>query len=345
MRDVLNQSHRADPDRELFVPGPQRPRRLRRTPALRRLVRETRLSVDQLVYPLFVVPGAGVRAAIDALPDQYHWSVDRVVDEARRIADLGIPGVLLFGQPEAKDATGSEASAPDGVVQRAVEAIKSQVPDLIVITDVCLCAYTDHGHCGIVQDGEIDNDASLPHIAEVARSHAQAGADVVAPSDMMDGRVGAIRAELDGAGLGQVAIMAYAAKYASAFYGPFRTAADSAPAFGDRRGYQMDPANVEEALREVALDLDEGADLVIVKPALTYLDVLARVKQTYGVPTAGYFVSGEFAAIKAAAARGWIDERAAALEALTSIARAGADIIITYFAPDASNWLNARRPV
>jgi porphobilinogen synthase len=269
--------------------------------------------------------------------------VDGVVDEARRIADLGIPGVLLFGQPEAKDATGSEASAPDGVVQRAVEAIKSQVPDLIVITDVCLCAYTDHGHCGIVQDGEIDNDASLPHIAEVARSHAQAGADVVAPSDMMDGRVGAIRAELDGAGLGQVAIMAYAAKYASAFYGPFRTAADSAPAFGDRRGYQMDPANVEEALREVALDLDEGADFVIVKPALTYLDVLARVKQTYGVPTAGYFVSGEFAAIKAAAARGWIDERAAALEALTSIARAGADIIITYFAPDASGWLSKRR--
>ena len=345
MRDVLNQNERAGLACELFVPGPQRPRRLRRTPALRRLVRETRLSVEQLVYPLFVVPGSGVRAAIDALPDQYHWSVDRVVNEARRVADLGISGVLLFGQPEAKDATGSEASAPDGVVQRAVEAIKAQVPDLIVITDVCLCAYTDHGHCGIVRDGEIDNDASLPHIAEVARSHAQAGADVVAPSDMMDGRVGAIRAELDGAGLGQVAIMAYAAKYASAFYGPFRMAADSAPAFGDRRGYQMDPANVEEALREVALDLDEGADFVIVKPALTYLDVLARVKQTYGVPTAGYFVSGEFAAIKAAAARGWIDERAAALEALTSIARAGADIIISYFAPDASSWLNTRRSV
>ncbi len=343
MRDVLNQNERAGLARELFVPGPQRPRRLRRTPALRRLVRETRLSVEQLVYPLFVVPGSGVRAAIDALPDQYHWSVDRVVNEARRVADLGISGVLLFGQPEAKDATGSEASASDGVVQRAVEAIKAHVPDLIVITDVCLCAYTDHGHCGIVHDGEIDNDASLPHIAEVARSHAQAGADVVAPSDMMDGRVGAIRAELDGAGLGQVAIMAYAAKYASAFYGPFRTAADSTPAFADRRGYQMDPANVEEALREVALDLDEGADFVIVKPALTYLDVLARVKQTYGVPTAGYFVSGEFAAIKAAAARGWIDERAAALEALTSIARAGADIIITYFAPDASGWLSTRR--
>jgi len=317
----------------------QRPRRLRRTPALRRLVRETRLSVDQFVYPLFVVPGEGVERPIAAMPGQFHRSVDRVVAEAERVAALGISAVLLFGRPVAKDPVGSEASAATGAVQCAVRAIKAAAPDLAVMTDVCLCAYTDHGHCGLVRDGAIDNDASVARIVEVAVSHAVAGADVVAPSDMMDGRVGAIRRGLDAEGFAEVAILAYAAKYASAFYGPFREAADSAPAFGDRRTYQVDPANADEALREVALDLAEGADIVMVKPALTCLDVVARVKATYAVPTAAYFVSGEFAAIKAAAANGWLDERAAALEALTAIARAGADIIITYFAPDAASWL------
>ncbi len=343
MRDVLDTiSGVAEPLASAEGPGARRPRRLRRSEPLRRLVRETRLSVDRLVYPLFVVPGTDVVHEIPSLPGQHHRSVDRVVDEAQRAADLGVPGVLLFGQPEEKDLVGSQASSPHGAVQRAVEAIKASIPNLVVATDVCLCAYTEHGHCGIVDGERIDNDASVACIVEVARSHAAAGADIVAPSDMMDGRVGAIRAALDADGHGDVVILSYAVKYASAFYGPFRDAAGSAPAFGDRRSYQMDPANVAEALREVELDLEEGADIVMVKPALPYLDVIATVKQSFGAPTAAYFVSGEYAAIKAAAQRGWLDERAAVLEALTSIHRAGADLIVTYFAPDAASWLQDR---
>ena len=320
--------------------GVQRPRRLRRTAGLRRLVRETRLTVDQLLYPMFVVPGEGVETEIGSLPGQLQRSVDRIGPAARAVADAGIQGVLLFGQAAVKSPQGDEASSPDGVVQRAIGAIKEAAPNLVVVTDVCLCAYTDHGHCGVLDGQSIDNDTSVARIAEVALSHARAGADVVAPSDMMDGRVGAIRSVLDAKGFAETAIMAYAAKYASAFYGPFREASGSAPSFGDRRGYQMDPGNAREALREVGLDLDEGADIVMIKPALTYLDVIARVRAEYDAPLAAYLVSGEFAAIKAAAERGWLDERAAALEALTSVARAGADIIITYWAPEAARWLD-----
>ena len=320
-------------------PGPQRPRRLRRTAGLRRLVRETRLSVDQLLYPMFVVPGAGVESEIGSLPGQLQRSVDQIGAAAREVADAGIQGVLLFGQASVKSPAGDEASSPHGVVQRAIGEIKAAAPDLVVFTDVCLCAYTDHGHCGVLHGQTIDNDASVERIAQVALSHACAGADVVAPSDMMDGRVNAIRSLLDAERFTETAIMAYAAKYASAFYGPFREASGSAPAFGDRRGYQMDPGNAREALREVGLDVDEGADIVMVKPALTYLDVIARVRAEYDAPLAAYLVSGEFAAIKAAAERGWLDERAAALEALTAVARAGADIIITYWAPQAARWL------
>ena len=320
--------------------GPVRPRRLRRTAGLRRLVRETRLSVDQLLYPMFVVPGEGMETEIGSLPGQMQRSVDRIGAAAREVATAGIQGVLLFGQAAVKSPEGDEASSPDGAVQRAIGAIRVAAPGLVVFTDVCLCAYTDHGHCGVLNGQTIDNDASVERIAEVALSHARAGADVVAPSDMMDGHVGAIRSVLDAQGFGETAIMAYAAKYASAFYGPFREASGSAPAFGDRRGYQMDPGNAREALREVALDLEEGADIVMVKPALTYLDVIARVRAEYDAPLAAYLVSGEFAAIKAAAARGWLDERAAALEALTAVARAGADIIITYWAPEAARWLD-----
>ena len=320
--------------------GAVRPRRLRRTAGLRRLVRETRLSVDQLLYPMFVVPGEGVETEIGSLPGQMQRSVDRIGVAAREVADAGIQGVLLFGQAAIKSPAGDEASSPDGAVQRAIGEIKAAAPHVVVFTDVCLCAYTDHGHCGVLDGWAVDNDASVDRIAEVALSHARAGADVVAPSDMMDGRVGAIRSVLDAEGFAETAIMAYAAKYASAFYGPFREASGSAPAFGDRRGYQMDPGNVREAVREVGLDLDEGADIVMVKPALTYLDVIARVRAEYDAPLAAYLVSGEFAAIKAAAERGWLDERAAALEALTAVARAGADIIITYWAPEAARWLD-----
>lgn len=322
--------------------GAVRPRRLRRSAGLRRLVRETRLSVDQLLYPMFVVPGEGVETEIGSLPGQMQRSVDRVGVAAREVADAGIQGVLLFGQAAVKSPDGQEASEAGGAVQRAIGAIKQAAPNLAVFTDVCLCAYTDHGHCGVLDGQTIHNDASVERIAEVALSHAQAGADVVAPSDMMDGRVGAIRSLLDTEGFTETAIMAYAAKYASAFYGPFREASGSAPAFGDRRGYQMDSGNVREALREVGLDLDEGADIVMVKPALTYLDVIARVRAEYDAPLAAYLVSGEYAAIKAGAERGWLDERAAALEALTAVARAGADIIITYWAPQAARWLNER---
>ena len=318
----------------------QRPRRLRRSAGLRRLVRETRLSVDRLLYPMFVVPGQGVEAAIGSLPGQMQRSVDRIGAAVREVADAGVQGVLLFGQAAVKSPAGDEASSPDGAVQRAIGEIKAAAPDLVVFTDVCLCAYTDHGHCGVLDGRTVDNDASVERIAEVALSHARAGADVVAPSDMMDGRVGAIRAALDEQGLTETSIMAYAAKYASAFYGPFREASGSAPAFGDRRSYQMDPGNVREAVREVGLDLDEGADIVMVKPALTYLDVVAKVRAAYDAPLAAYLVSGEFAAIKAAAERGWLDERAAALEALTAVARAGADIIVTYWAPEAARWLD-----
>ncbi|MFH1091117.1 MAG: porphobilinogen synthase [Pseudomonadota bacterium] len=316
-----------------------RPRRLRRTGVLRRMVRETVLSVDDLIYPLFVVPGQGVKAEIPSLPGQYHLSVDRLVEETAVVYELGIPAVLLFGLPETKDETGSSGYADDGVVQRAVAAIKSQVPDLVVITDVCLCEYTSHGHCGVIRDGEVDNDATLELLARQALSHVRAGVDMVAPSDMMDGRVSEIRQALDEEGFSQVPIMSYAAKFASSFYGPFREAAQSTPAFGDRRGYQMDPANGREALREAALDVEEGADIIMVKPALPFLDIIWRVRQEINRPVAAYNVSGEYAMLKAAAQKGWLNEKAAVLEALTGIKRAGADLILTYFAPDAARWL------
>lgn len=317
----------------------QRPRRNRRTEALRRLCRETVLTTDDLVFPMFAVPGQRVRREIPSMPGNCHLSVDEVVLEAGKAVALGVPAVLLFGIPESKDAEGSEAWSPTGAVQRAVAAVKAEYPELCVMTDVCLCEYTDHGHCGLLEGDEVANDVTLGVLSRVAVSHAEAGADVVAPSDMMDGRVGAIRSSLDDAGFASVAILSYAAKYASAYYGPFREAADSAPQFGDRRGYQMDPANRREALREVALDIQEGADMVMVKPALAYLDVLAWVASESRVPVAAYNVSGEFAMVKAAAAKGWIDERRVTLETLTGIKRAGADFILTYHALDVARWL------
>lgn len=307
------------------------------------MVRQTRLSVDQLIYPVFVRPGKGARQAIPSMPGQYQLSVDTLVEECRTVAGLGIPAVLLFGIPEHKDAVGSQAYAEDGIVQQAARAIKSALPDLLVITDVCLCEYTDHGHCGVIVERrgvkDVDNDATLDPLVREAVSHARAGADIVAPSDMMDGRVGAIRAGLDAADFANTAIMAYSAKYASSYYGPFRDAAESPPRFGDRKTYQMDRANGDEALREVAADIEEGADIVMVKPALNYLDILWRIKQEFRMPTAAYHVSGEFSMIKAAAANGWIDEKGAALEATTAIVRAGADLVITYFAKDIACWL------
>jgi porphobilinogen synthase len=316
-----------------------RPRRLRRSAALRSLVRETRLSPDNFLYPLFAVTGEGRRKEVGSMPGVFQLSVDEIVKEAAAAKADGVPGVLLFGLPESKDEAGSGAADPEGPVQSAVRALKKAVPGLLVVTDVCLCEYTSHGHCGILDGEEIHNDATVDELARAALSHAAAGADIVAPSDMMDGRVGRIRQVLDDGGYSQVAIMSYAAKYCSAFYGPFREAAESAPAFGDRRSHQMDPANVEEALREVALDLDEGADIVMVKPALPYLDVIARVKQEFGVPVAAYHVSGEYAMLKAAARNGWIDEPRAMMETLTSIRRAGAEIIITYYAREAARTL------
>jgi porphobilinogen synthase len=316
-----------------------RPRRLRRTAALRSMVRETRLSPDNFIYPLFAVPGEGVRKEVGSMPGVYQLSVDEIVKEAAAAKADGVPGVLLFGLPETKDAIGSGAADPEGPVQTAVRALKKEVPGLLVVTDVCLCEYTSHGHCGILDGEEILNDVTVEELARAAMSHAAAGADIVAPSDMMDGRVGRIREALDHGGYANVAIMAYAAKYCSAFYGPFREAADSAPAFGDRRSHQMDPANVEEALREVALDLEEGADIVMVKPAVAYLDVIARVKDEFQVPVAAYHVSGEYAMIKAAARNGWIDEERAMMETLTSIRRAGAEIIITYYARAAARMM------
>jgi porphobilinogen synthase len=312
----------------------ERPRRLRRTARLRAMVRETRLTPEHLVYPLFVTPGEGVRQEISSLPGCFHLSVDEAAREAEEVEGLGIGGVILFGLPSAKDPEGSEGYADDGVVQEATRAIGAACPELLVFTDVCLCEYTSHGHCGVVEDGEVKNDPTLELLARQAVSHARAGAHVVAPSDMMDGRVGAIRTALDGAGFPEVPILSYAAKYASAFYGPFREAADSAPQFGDRRGYQMDPANVREALREVRLDVEEGADMVMVKPALPYLDVIRAVAESFDRPVAAYNVSGEYAMVKAAAARGWIDEDRVMRETLVAIRRAGADIILTYHAKD-----------
>jgi len=320
-----------------------RPRRLRESPLLRKMVRETRLRVDDFVYPLFAVHGRGVRAPIASMPGQYRLSVDELLRECKDAASMGIPAVLLFGLPVDKDPRGSEAYAEDGIIQKAVRAVKETIPDLLVVTDVCLCEYTSHGHCGVVEEGRVKNDPTLDLLARTAVSHVEAGADMVAPSDMMDGRVAAIREALDENGNQETPIMAYSAKYASAFYGPFREAADSTPQFGDRRSYQMDPANSVEAMREVALDVDEGADIVMVKPALPYLDIIAKVKSEFGLPVAAYSVSGEYAMLRAAGQLGWLDEEAAMMEALTGIRRAGADIIITYFAKEAARILERGR--
>ena len=319
-----------------------RPRRLRQREVFRRMVRETVVGVDDLIYPLFAVHGTGVAREVASMPGVFQYSVDRLVKEAAEVAALGIPAVILFGIPRVKDAAGSEASDNDGIIPRAVRALKDQVPDLAVITDVCLCEYTDHGHCGLVKDGVVQNDPTVERLVAEALAHARAGADIVAPSDMMDGRVGAIRRALDAAGFADMPIMAYAAKYASGFYGPFRDAAQSTPQFGDRRGYQMDPANADEAVREVALDLEEGADIVMVKPAMPYLDIIRRVKDTFRRPLAAYQVSGEYAMLKAAARAGWLDEPRVAMESLTAIKRAGADLIITYYAKEAAGWLRRR---
>jgi porphobilinogen synthase len=316
-----------------------RPRRLRRNENFRRLIRETKLSVDDLIMPLFIVPGTRVTNPISSMPGIAQLSVDRAVEECKVIRDLGIPGVILFGIPDHKDAVGSDAYNDNGIIQQALRAIKEQVPGLLLITDVCFCEYTDHGHCGIIKGQDVDNDATLEILVKESLSHARAGADMVAPSDMMDGRIGAIRQALDREGFPHIPIMAYSAKFASGFYGPFREAAESTPQFGDRRSYQMDPPNAEEALREVELDIAEGADIVMVKPALPYLDIIRRVKEKFGYPVAAYNVSGEYAMIKAAALNGWLDEQRVMMEALTGIKRAGADIILTYFAKDASKLL------
>ncbi len=318
-----------------------RPRRLRVSAGIRSMVQETTLTAANLVYPLFVVPGTNVKKEISSLPGNFHLSPDKAVELAKEVYDLGIPAVLVFGLPEYKDERGSSAWDMSSPVQQAILGIKQAVPDLVVITDVCLCQYTSHGHCGLLNGHKVDNDPTLPLLAAVALSHAKAGADMVAPSDMMDGRVAAIRDELDRSGFSDVSIMSYAAKYASGYYGPFRDAADSTPQFGDRRAYQMDPANSREALKEVALDIEEGADIVIVKPALVYLDIVRQVKDQFMLPVAAYNVSGEYAMVKAAAAQGLIDEKRIVLETLVSMKRAGADIIITYHALDAVRWLKS----
>ena len=323
----------------MFFPA-YRPRRLRRTEKLRALVRETELSVNHLVFPLFIVPGKGVKEEVSSMPGVFRFSVDKIADEAREIEDLGIPAVILFGIPERKDEIGSEAYARKGIVQRAIEAIKKATSELLVVTDVCLCEYTSHGHCGIIKKGEVDNDSTLEQLARTAVSHAKAGADMVAPSDMMDGRVGRIREALDEAGFSHIPIMSYAVKYCSSFYGPFREAAESAPQFGDRRSYQMDPANAREALREATLDVEEGADILMVKPALPYLDIIRSLRESFNHPIAAYQVSGEYAMIKAAAQKGWLDEKRVVLESLLSIRRAGADIILTYFAKEVASKLS-----
>ena len=319
-----------------------RPRRLRQSPALRRLVSETHLNVAQLVLPLFARAGKKLRRPVAAMPGVFQMSPDEIVREASAAHALGVPAVLLFGIPDKKDAKASGAYAANGIVQQTIRLLKKELPELLVITDVCLCEYMEHGHCGVVKGGKILNDPSLTLLARTAASHAEAGADLVAPSDMMDGRVRAIRAALDEKGFTETPIMSYAAKFASAFYGPFREVAESAPQFGDRRSYQMDAANANEALREVALDIQEGADIVLVKPALAYLDILHRVKTEFGYPTAAYAVSGEYSMVKAAAAKGWIDERAVTLESLLAMRRAGADILITYAAADVARWLKEK---
>ena len=317
-----------------------RPRRMRQSEAFRRMVRETRLSVDNLILPLFVVNGKDVKKPIASMPGVFQLSIDRLVDAARQAHELGVPAVILFGIPDAKDALATRAYAGDGVVQRAIQTLKNKLPELAVITDVCLCAYTDHGHCGVVEGERIDNDATLDLLARMAVSHAKAGADMVAPSDMMDGRVAEIRSALDEDNLSHIPIMSYATKYSSAYYGPFRDAAESAPQFGDRRTYQMDPANVQEAIREVSMDVEEGADVVMVKPALAYLDVISRVRDEFDLPVAAYNVSGEYAMIKAAEQMGWLDGPRVMMETLTAIKRAGADMILTYFAVAAAKCLN-----
>lgn len=316
-----------------------RPRRLRASDSLRRLVRETEVAASDLIYPLFVTHGRNVSVPVASMPGVANLSIDNLLRECEGAAKEGVGGVLLFGIPESKDAEGTEAYADDGIVQRAVRAIKQEIPDLLVVTDVCLCEYTDHGHCGLIENGRVLNDPTLDLLARAAVSHAAAGADIVAPSDMMDARVGALRAALDANGFSEIALMSYAVKYASAFYGPFREAAGSTPAFGDRRAYQMDPANRREALREAKLDIEEGADMVMVKPALPYLDIVRDIRELTDLPVAAYNVSGEYAMLKAAAQNGWLDERRAVLELLTGIRRAGADIILTYHARDAARWL------
>ncbi len=316
-----------------------RMRRLRRTPAIRDLVRETTLRLDDLVYPYFVIAGENIQNPIPSMPGVFQLSIGNLIPDVREAVSLGIKAVLLFGLPAHKDAAATGAYDPEGIVQLAVRALKDEFPDLIVITDVCLCEYTDHGHCGVVQEGEVLNDVTLELLSKMAVTHAESGADIVAPSDMMDGRVAAIRNALDDEGLTDTILMSYSSKFASAFYGPFREAADSAPAFGDRKSYQMDPANLEEAVRESLLDIEEGADMIMVKPAIPFLDVIHAVKQETKFPLAAYNVSGEYAMIKAAAANGWLDEQRAVLEAVTGIKRAGADLIITYHAKDIATWL------
>ena len=319
-----------------------RPRRLRRSKTIRDLVSETRLSADELIYPMFAAPGKGVREEVPSMPGIYKQSIDNIVKEAREAEALGVKSVLLFGIPEHKDETGSEGYAEDGIIQKTVRELRKKTPDLLVVTDVCMCEYTSHGHCGIIKGGDVDNDETLEYLAKMAVSHAEAGADIVAPSDMMDGRVGVIREALDDAGFDKVPIMSYSAKYASGFYGPFRDAAESPPQFGDRRSYQMDPPNVREALREIALDIEEGADIVMVKPALSYLDVIRAAREEFDHPLAAYNVSGEYSMVKAAGKLGWIDEKLVMMEILTSIKRAGADIIITYHAKEAAEILRGR---
>jgi porphobilinogen synthase len=323
----------------MFTPY-YRPRRLRRNENIRRMVRETQLSVNDFILPLFVVEGKNINNPISSMPGHSQLSIDLMIKEVKEIHALGIPAVILFGIPDKKDAIGSDATNDDGIIQRAVKAIKETVPEMYVITDVCFCEYTDHGHCGAIANGGVDNDATLDMLGQQVLTHARAGADMVAPSGMMDGMIGAIREALDSESHDEIPIMSYAAKYSSAFYGPFREAAESTPQFGDRRAYQMDPANAREALMEVHLDVEEGADIIMVKPAMPYLDIITRVRQEIDLPVAAYNVSGEFSMVKAAAEKGWIDEQKVALEMLTSIKRAGAEIILTYFAKDAARWLN-----
>lgn len=319
-----------------------RPRRLRRNSNLRKLLAETKLSVDDFIYPMFVMPGKNKKVPVSSMPGIYKQSIDNLIKEIREVKKLGIKAILLFGIPERKDEMGTEGYDENGIIQKAIEEIKKKVKDIIVITDVCMCEYTSHGHCGIIRDGDVDNDETLQYLARMSLSHAQAGADMVAPSDMMDGRVGVIRDELDANGFNSIAIMSYAAKYASAFYGPFREAAESPPQFGDRRSYQMDPSNVREALREIELDIEEGADIVMVKPALAYLDVIRAAREGFDHPIAAYNVSGEYSMVKAAGKLGWIDEELVMMEVLTSIKRAGADLILTYFAKDAAKVLSRK---